>query len=249
MPIQHCVRPLFVQSDHPDYPVYVSASGILGRLGERAVVLTAHHVLFPGEASPENPDNLKRALLHTTLVDPDRFGAGLLIFSNLHCGTITSGGKATTFSDLALFIVDKKQSRVLNNLLPFYDEVNGGCMIVPDIKEKFFIYGYTSPASKPLIDYENKTIDAMPLEIVGYFSGWEDDVPGIGKLIIDEIRYRDQIYTDTLDGISGSPVFVKRGTAYGLAGMVISAGGNMIRFISSFIIRELFKRRGFIPKP
>lgn len=243
MDLRNFGRPLIRKNESADFPFSSSATGVMCKVENARIVLTAKHVAFPGETTSH--DHARRL---TTILDIDSPAGELIHFSNIHHGDITQDGVPQVCSDLIALQAQQDQAGRIRHAIPLYDNNSWIGVRLPRIGRSIVAYGYPNWPDRLVIDFEQRRLDANPIQVFARMTGWENGNT-IGVARVTSIHDREgHPIAPPMDGLSGSPVYYEADGQASFIGMILMAGPGVIRFVQSFVIRDMVRHLELEPE-
>ena len=231
------------------YPYLWGGTGFVVGFDDVRLVVTADHVAFN-----DSPTDFGRAASLTTLLRIDGRSGEMAHFTDLYHSPTPPPGHSAELADVTFLAIQRDQVERVEPYWPLTSPGARGGSGPVQVGQPMVVYGYPmgSP-NMPVLDYDldredgspgARTLHTRPWVLTGKFQCWDNAQESIGVMKLDGMYDgNDQEQQVSLNGFSGSPVFIAHppnGKSWG--GMVITGGSNQVRFIRSDVITAMIRQ-------
>jgi hypothetical protein len=247
-----CSRQFFIkntENEHGGWPFFPGGTGFFVNTEEETYFVTADHCLFkPGENK-----SFTRMSNILVLLDWDDVRGEIASFTdytypNIQKKGMSGGPSELEANDFFLLRLSRDQRQRLKTAIPI---LGPGKLSTAAGRlhagEKLEVYGFPFRPGILPYDPDGKCISVSPSAVISEFQSMDSSSVGIGVAKIKGGSHRDGgEWKGELDGFSGSPIFLRQGTnRIKFAGIVITAGGSLIRFIHGQVIAQFIQNVGW----
>lgn len=226
-----CVRQLIFESEWEDFPYWMHGTGFLALWGESLFLITAAHCIGADQHNALRVPvrtNEARLLPFKKFMTFEREDARDLDIAVFHANP-------ATFVD----VYDLRQAAIPISLDHSLESILAGIRAAggADVADMtLFAIGFPRGAKASRVDLEQNRILSQPMELrIQYkYASAEQPDRHIGRIV--------QFELDDLDGMSGSPVFLRTTRPdelpkrYILVGMLVRASQQSVEFVSNRLL-------------